>query len=130
MAVRASGIAAAATSCTRRNAGRKTPKVVAFLPGVVTDDPERAREVAAGQLAFYDKVPSYQRVVGLEGASRAADLAVIGDEKVLAAAVQRYFDAGADEVVVTQSGLDGPENQLRTWKLLGELARDHGYGSR
>ncbi|MFC4071711.1 TIGR03564 family F420-dependent LLM class oxidoreductase [Actinoplanes subglobosus] len=103
-------------------AGRPRPRVIAFLPAVVTGDPERAREAAERQLAFYDTIPSYHRVVELEGASRAAELAVIGDEKTVAAEIRRYFDAGADEVVVTQAGLDGPDGQLRTWRLLGELA--------
>ncbi|WP_344238142.1 TIGR03564 family F420-dependent LLM class oxidoreductase [Actinocorallia libanotica] len=105
-------------------AGRPAPRVVAFLAGVVTDDVETAREEAARQLAFYDQIPSYQRVIELSGASRAADLVEIGDEKTIAAAVSRYFDAGATEVVLTQTGLVGPEAADRTWRLLGELDRE------
>jgi alkanesulfonate monooxygenase SsuD/methylene tetrahydromethanopterin reductase-like flavin-dependent oxidoreductase (luciferase family) len=67
-------------------------------------------------------VPSYQRVIELEGASRAADLAVIGDEETVAAQVKRYFDAGATEVVVTATDLTGAADERRTWKLLGEIA--------
>nr|WP_243725789.1 TIGR03564 family F420-dependent LLM class oxidoreductase [Actinomadura rubrisoli] len=103
-------------------AGRPAPRVVAFLAGVVTGDVEAARETAAAQVAFYDQVPSYQRVIGLEGASKAADLVVVGDEKAVSAEIRRYFDAGATEVVVTQTGLAGPADQARTWRLLGDLA--------
>ncbi|HET6503426.1 MAG TPA: TIGR03564 family F420-dependent LLM class oxidoreductase [Amycolatopsis sp.] len=114
-------IAPVITAAAER-AGRPAPRIVAFVPAVVTADRESAREVAVGQLAFYDQVPSYQRVIELEGASRAADLAVIGDEETVAAQVKRYFDAGATEVVVTATDLTGAADERRTWKLLGEIA--------
>lgn len=104
-------------------AGRPAPRVVAFLAAVVTSDVDRVRENAGRELAFYDQVPSYQRVVGLEGKQRAAELAVVGDEQTVADAVRRYRDAGATEVVVTSTNLGGPEDQRRTWRLLGELAK-------
>ncbi|MEV0067455.1 hypothetical protein [Amycolatopsis sp. NPDC050768] len=70
-------------------------------------------------MAFYDQVPSYQRVVSLAGARHAGELAVIGDESAAAAAVRRYFDAGATAVVFTQTDLGGPEDQSRTFEVLG-----------
>ncbi len=103
-------------------AGRPAPRVVAFVSGVVTDDVDAARAAAARQSAFYDTVPSYRRVIELEGAAKAADLVEIGDEKVIAAAVRRYFDAGATEVVFGATELAGEAARLRTWNLLGELA--------
>ncbi|WP_248958445.1 TIGR03564 family F420-dependent LLM class oxidoreductase [Sphaerisporangium perillae] len=103
-------------------AGRPAPRVVALVAGVVTDDVEAAREQAARQTAFYDQIPSYQKVIELSGASRAADLVEIGDEEAIAVAVRRYFDAGATEVVFTQTSLAGPHARERTWRLLGELA--------
>lgn len=112
-----------AITAAAARAGRPAPRVVALVPGVVTGDVEAARTAAAEQLAFYDRVPSYQRVVALEGASKAADLLVAGDEETVAAEVRRYFDAGATEVVLTQTGITGPADQARTWRLLGDLAR-------
>jgi F420-dependent oxidoreductase-like protein len=103
-------------------AGRPAPRIIAALPAVVTDDVDAVREIAAGQLGFYNSIPSYQRIIEAEGASGAIDLAVIGDEEAVAAAVRRYFDAGATEVLVTQAGIRNSEERLRTWKLLGELA--------
>ncbi|WP_246052718.1 TIGR03564 family F420-dependent LLM class oxidoreductase [Actinocorallia herbida] len=102
-------------------AGRPAPRVVAFVPAVVTEKVDEAREAAAEQTAFYDQIPSYQRVIGWSGASRAADLVEIGDEEAIAAAIRRYRDAGATEVVLTQTDLAGPEATARTWRLLGEL---------
>jgi F420-dependent oxidoreductase-like protein len=103
-------------------AGRPAPRVIAAVPGVVTADLDTARAAAAAQTAFYDGIPSYQRVIELSGASRAADLVVFGDEEAVAAEVRRYFDAGATEVVFTQTNLTTDEDRVRTWRLLGELA--------
>lgn len=104
-------------------AGRPAPRIVTYIPGLVTSDVEAAREAAAVQTAFYDRIPSYQRVTELAGASRTADLVVLGDEQVIAKAVADYFDAGATEVIFTQTNLLGEQTRLRTWRLLGELAR-------
>jgi F420-dependent oxidoreductase-like protein len=114
-------IVPALTSAAER-AGRPAPRVVAFLPAVVTSHLDRVRENAERQLAFYDQVPSIQRIIGLDGKQRAAELAVVGDEETVADAVRRYRDAGATEVVATKTDLGGPEDQRRTWRLLGELA--------
>jgi len=103
-------------------AAAKPQRVVAYLPGVVTSDVDTARENAVRQLSFYEGIPSYQRVLELEGAQRAADLAVIGDEETVAARIKQYFDAGATEVVLSQTDLAGEADQLRTFKLLGELS--------
>lgn len=104
-------------------AGRPAPRIAVFIPGVVTRDVDAAREAAAAATAFYDRVPSYQRVTKLAGASRVADLVTIGDEAAVAAAVRSYFDAGATQVMFTQTNLLGEQTRLRTWRLLGELAR-------
>ncbi|MGW7202457.1 LLM class F420-dependent oxidoreductase [Streptomyces sp. NPDC054837] len=111
-----------AVTAAAEAAGRPAPRIVAFVPGVVTADVEAVREAATESLAFYERFPSYQRVIGLSGATRAADLAVIGDEETVAAEVRRYRDAGATEVVFTATDLGGEEDRRRTWKLLGDLA--------
>ncbi|MDT9687528.1 LLM class F420-dependent oxidoreductase [Streptomyces sp. P9(2023)] len=103
-------------------AGRPAPRVVALIPGVVTADADAVREKAAEALAPYEGIPSYQRIIELSGAERAADLAVIGDEEAVAAEVRRYREAGATEVVFTDTDLGGEADRQRTWKLLGELA--------
>ncbi|MEU2549153.1 LLM class F420-dependent oxidoreductase [Streptomyces roseolus] len=104
-------------------AGRPAPRIVALVPGAVTDDAEGVRRRATDALALYERVPSYQRVIELSGADRAADLAVLGDEETVAAEVRRYRDAGATEVVFTATDLNGEDDRRRTWKLLGELSR-------
>ncbi|MET9727008.1 TIGR03564 family F420-dependent LLM class oxidoreductase [Streptomyces zaomyceticus] len=104
-------------------AGRPAPRIVALVPGVVTADAEAVRESAAEALALYERIPSYRRAVELSGASRAAEIAVIGDEETVAAEVRRYREAGATEVVFTATELSGEDDRRRTWKLLGELSR-------
>jgi F420-dependent oxidoreductase-like protein len=115
-------IVPAVTSAAER-AGRPAPRVVAAVPVVVTADVEAARAAAARQTAFYDGIPSYQRVIELSGVRNAAELVVIGDEESVAAEIRRYFDAGATEVVLTQTGLTTDTDRLRTWQLGGELSR-------
>jgi F420-dependent oxidoreductase-like protein len=103
------------------DAGRPEPRVVVIVPAVVADDVEPVREIAAGLLAFYGQVPSYQQVMADEGVTHPVELAVLGDEKEVATSVQRYLDAGATDVVVTMAGMRSTEDRLRTWELLGSL---------
>ncbi|MFG2669397.1 LLM class F420-dependent oxidoreductase [Streptomyces sp. NPDC048445] len=111
-----------AVTAAARNAGRPAPRIVALVHGVVTSDPDAARAAATEQLAFYEQIPSYARAVELSGGKRAADVAVIGDERTVAAEVRRYRDAGATEVVFSGTDLAGEADRQRTWALLGELA--------
>ena len=104
-------------------AGRPAPRIVAFVPGAVAADPGAVRQTFAESLAFYERFPSYQRVIALSGADRAADVAAIGDEETVAAEIGRYREAGATEVVFTATDLVGDEDRRRTWKLLGEPAQ-------
>ncbi|MET9556257.1 TIGR03564 family F420-dependent LLM class oxidoreductase [Streptomyces sp. NPDC006645] len=103
-------------------AGRPEPRIVALVHGVVTDDVDTVRATATEALAFYEQVPSYARVIELSGGTRASDVAVIGDERTVAAAVQRYRDAGATEVVFAGTEIAGDADRRRTWDLLGQLA--------
>lgn len=111
-----------AVTAAAEAAGRPAPRIVALVHGVVTSDPDSARETATEQLAFYEQIPSYARVVELSGGKRAGDVAVIGDERTVAAEVRRYRDAGATEVVFSGTDLAGEADRRRTWALLGELA--------
>ncbi|MBR7833147.1 LLM class flavin-dependent oxidoreductase [Actinospica durhamensis] len=110
-------------SSQAQRAGRGAPRIAALVPGLVTTDLDTAREAAAAATAFYDQVPSYQRMTELAGASRTSELVTFGDEQAVATVVQDYFDAGATEVIFTETNLLGEEARLRTWRLLGELAR-------
>ncbi|MEV6873792.1 LLM class F420-dependent oxidoreductase [Amycolatopsis sp. NPDC051128] len=99
-------------------AGRPRPRVIAAVPAVVTREPDAVRELAMQQMAFYAQIPSYQKILAAEGADHPADLALIGDEKTVAAGIRRYYDAGATDVVLTQAGIRSAEERLRTWQAL------------
>uniref|UniRef100_A0AAU3H1N2 LLM class F420-dependent oxidoreductase n=1 Tax=Streptomyces sp. NBC_01401 TaxID=2903854 RepID=A0AAU3H1N2_9ACTN len=111
-----------AVTAAAEAAGRPAPRIVALVSGVVTDDVDAVREKATEQLAFYEQIPSYARVIELSGGRRAADVAVIGDEAHIAAEVRRYRDAGATEVVFSGTEIAGDTDRRRTWDLLGSLA--------
>ncbi|MGH4013659.1 MAG: TIGR03564 family F420-dependent LLM class oxidoreductase [Pseudonocardiaceae bacterium] len=102
-------------------AGRPQPRIVALVAGVVTGAVDEVRAKAYQQMQFYESIPSYRRVLDLEGADRAGDLAVIGSEEQVAEQVRRYVGAGATELVFTHTDVGGAEDQLRTWRLLGQL---------
>lgn len=103
-------------------AGRPAPRIVALAYGVVTDDTDAVRAQATENLAFYEQFPSYTRIIGLSGGTRASDVAVIGNEKAFTAEIRRFRDAGATEVVFAGTDIAGDANRRRTWELLGELA--------
>lgn len=110
-----------ALTAAAERAGRPAPRVIAAVPAVVTGDIEAAQAAAVAETGFYDRVPSYRRVIELSGAHSAADLVIIGDEERVAAEIGRYFDAGATEVVLAQTGLTTDADRRRTWRLAGEL---------
>ena len=102
-------------------AGRPEPRVIAAVPTVVTDHPQRAREAAIEQFAFYEQIPSYRRVLDAEGAARAGELLVTGDEEQVAEQLRRYCDAGATEITLSNTDLLGEADRLRTWRLAAQL---------
>lgn len=102
-------------------AAHRPLRVVASVITVVTDEPERVRAEAMKQLAFYEGIPSYQRILAEEGATRAGELALIGSEEQVAEGLQRYFDAGATELAITQLNLSGRRERYRTWSMLATM---------
>jgi alkanesulfonate monooxygenase SsuD/methylene tetrahydromethanopterin reductase-like flavin-dependent oxidoreductase (luciferase family) len=103
--------------------GRPEPRVAAIVSGVVTKDIDSARVEAASTMGPYGTIPAYRAALDKEGVDGPADLVLIGDEQVLVDGVRRYADAGATELVFTLTGIGSPDDELRTWRLLGELAQ-------
>ncbi|WIX86584.1 TIGR03564 family F420-dependent LLM class oxidoreductase [Amycolatopsis sp. DG1A-15b] len=93
-------------------------RIIAAVPAVVTDEPDAVRALAVEQMAFYSQIPSYRKILDAEGVDHPADLALIGDEKTVARGIRRYYDAGATDVVLTQTGIRSAEERLRTWAAL------------
>jgi F420-dependent oxidoreductase-like protein len=104
-------------------AGRPAPRIAAGVPASVTADPQRARAHAAAALGGPAGSPSYQAILEREGLSHVADLALVGNEETVAAGIQRYLDAGATDIRVSPAAFATDEERLRTWQLVGDLAR-------
>jgi len=104
-------------------AGNPPPEITALVPTIVTGDVAAVRARIIEIEAFYEQIPSYRAVLDREGVDRAGDIAIIGDEETVAARVADYFDAGATGFVGVQTGYGQPGDRMRTWRLLGELAR-------
>ncbi len=105
-------------------AGRPAPRIAAGVPASVTADPDGARAYAYRYLGGNARNPSYQAALEREGIGHPADLALVGDEETVAAGLRRYLDAGATDVRVSPAAFATDEERLRTWRLVGELARD------
>ena len=101
------------------DAGRPTPRIIAFVPAQLSDDVQTARASAEEQLSFYATIPSYQKVIAREGVKHLADLAAIGDADAVSRTVQSYLDAGATDVVF--SPLDRTRSDEALWELAGSL---------
>jgi F420-dependent oxidoreductase-like protein len=92
------------------DASRLAPAIIAGLPVCVTDDVAAARELARTHFAPYSAVPSYRAVLDLEGAAEAGDVAVIGSEDDIGAALDDLRDAGVTEFMACVFG-DGDQRE-------------------
>lgn len=106
-----------------RAAGRPDPVIAVGVPAAVTADVTETRAHAQQVLGPYGTVGSYRAALDAEGAAHPADLALIGDEDTVAAGIQRYLDTGATDIRVSPAAFRTDEDRLRTWRLVGELAR-------
>lgn len=101
-------------------AGRPVPRIAVGLPVVVTDDPDAVRAGMAPQVEFYNGLPSYRAMFDREGASGAAEVAIVGNEKEVIAQLGRIRDAGATDFLAQPIGA-GPGSTARTMALLASL---------
>ena len=101
-------------------AGRPAPAIIAGVPICVTDDPERARKLAARLFARYAQAPSYRAMLDREGVSEPGEIAIVGDESAIERALRQLIEIGATEVLALPFGQAA--DQSRTLALLGALA--------
>ncbi|HXQ61114.1 MAG TPA: TIGR03564 family F420-dependent LLM class oxidoreductase [Acidimicrobiales bacterium] len=101
-------------------AGRPRPQVVVTLPVCVTADTDGARERAGRIFSVYGQLPSYRAMLDREGVAGPPDVAIVGGEEEVSAAVSRFSDAGATEFSAAAYGT--PEEVQRTHALLATLA--------
>lgn len=106
-------------------AGRPAPRIVAGFPVCLTEDADGARKLAGKLFAMYGTLPSYKAMIENEGASGPGDIAMVGDEKALEAAIVRLVEAGVTDLNanVFPFGKDRAESMQRTTAFLADLAR-------
>ena len=109
-----------AIAAAAKGAGRGTPDVVVHLPVCVTGDVDAARERAGRTFAIYGNLPSYRAMLDRERAAGPADVALVGDEETVAAAVGQLAEAGATAFGAVAFGT--AEEQARTTALMAALA--------
>ena len=96
--------------------------MVAGVSVIVTssdEETEQARSWANKALAIYPQLPSYRAVMDREGATEAADLVLIGDVDAVRTGIQRYEDAGTNEVAINLMGSSEQNDQC--WELMASL---------
>jgi F420-dependent oxidoreductase-like protein len=102
-------------------AGRPAPRIGVSLPVTVTADIDGARERVNKAFAIYPNLPSYRAMLDKEGAEAPADIAFLGHEDAVRAAIEKLAAAGATDFVASVVGT--AEERGRTMALLSDMAR-------
>jgi F420-dependent oxidoreductase-like protein len=98
-------------------AGRPAPRIVAGLPVAVTDDERSARGKIGEILKMYGTLPSYRAMLDREGVEGAADIALVGDEKKVGAALDRLAESGVTDMMAAVAPIE-KDTRARTLALL------------
>lgn len=116
-----------------KRAERETPPLIVELPCALSADRDVVHAMAAQDLAIYPQMPFYRRIFESAGITAEKtwtddmlDASVLyGDEDGLAAKIEVFFDAGADEVVLSPFGVgdDSARSQGDCLRVLTDLAR-------
>ena len=104
-------------------AGRSAPRICVGLPICVTDDRQAAFEAAAGFFGRYRDLPSYRRMLDIEGVESPAEVAVIGNESHVETQLGALAAAGATDFLASMfpAGDDAEGSVARTRALLKRL---------
>ena len=104
-------------------AGREQPRVCVGLQIAVTDDRQKARQVANELFHHYGRLPSYRRMLDIEGVESSVDVAVMGNEAEVEDQLRALADAGATDFMAAIFPTDGDEeaSAARTRSLLKGL---------
>ena len=106
-------------------AGRPAPRIVAGMSIALTGaaEAEAARQQLAQQVAWYNDLPSYRAMLDREGVDGPADVALIGDERTLDAALEQLAAAGVTDLSAHLFST-GPGSTERTLEYLASKARE------
>lgn len=91
------------------SADREPPAIVCSIPVWVTDDPEPAREFIAKILSVYAELPSYRRVLDIEGLHGLGELSIVGSEAEVQDRLGEIAASGATDFTAVIMGGDPDE---------------------
>ncbi len=105
------------------DADRPAPRVCVGLPVCVTDDRQAGFEAASGFFGRYGNLPSYRRMLDIEGVESPAEVAIIGNEAEVEAQLRALSNAGATDYLASifPTGDDAEASADRTRELLKSL---------
>ena len=104
-------------------AGRPKPRVCVGLQIAVTDDRQAAHREASNLFHRYGRLPSYRRMLDIEGVEGPADVAIMGNESQVEEQLRALAQAGATDFMaaIFPTGDDGEASVARTRSLLKKL---------
>jgi F420-dependent oxidoreductase-like protein len=79
-------------------AGRPEPRIVAGMNVALVADAAAAEERAAEMVSQYRMMPSYKAMIDREGSDKASEFAIVGDERALAAGLDRLESIGVTDL--------------------------------
>jgi F420-dependent oxidoreductase-like protein len=88
-------------------ADRPQPRIVAGFPVAITDDAEKGREVVGNMLQMYGTLPSYRAMLDREGATGPADIALVGNEEQVGAAIEQLAETGTTDLIAAIAPVEG-----------------------
>ena len=102
-------------------AGRQSPRFVAMVPVLLSDDADAGRDTINETFKMYGQIPSYRATLDRGGAAMPADVAVIGDQQAIESGLRAYAEIGVTDfvAVIPRSAATADA----TMQLVGELAR-------
>jgi hypothetical protein len=86
----------------------------------VTDDAERACDLIDGWYSGHGDVPSYQKMMELEGVDRPSEIAIVGNEAKVRSRLHEIAEAGVTDLCAGEIGAN-PEEEARGRALLKSL---------
>jgi F420-dependent oxidoreductase-like protein len=114
-----------------KRGGGAAPRLVGQAFGLVSDEEAAVRRLGRERLAGYTRLPFYQAMFAAAGHPEARDgavsddlvedLVLAGDETKVRQGIQRFFEAGVDELILSllPAGANTDASIDRTLRLLG-----------
>ena len=87
--------------------------MIVGLPVCVTSNRADARERIGSTMGFAAQLPSYKRMLEAEGAVEPVDIALVGDEDEVGAAIDALAAAGATELLANVVGEPAERERTR-----------------